>query len=312
MDRKRKMTEEELIQMREQVKDDLIWKTYSHGVSMKDVCFIAESDRERVYSAVVAGIVKRLIQKAERIETGGIEQLERLKARLDDEMSVLRREDEEAVMRSRAELVELNRKLEEMDRELEETHRDFQKTLDETLEMISDDSCGSPNEAVSDDDWKLAEDEGDAPDDCGGEKPEPDAARQPAGDGPRTARNERWAAFKSRCRGFLLSDFFSHICIGVGTVIIVAACAWGVGSAVHDLKSGHETVSPVVAEYRTLANRLDRALMERDEMVAALEEIGGDIEALMELYGEGVEVLSAKQAEIAYLDEAMNRTLQYR
>lgn len=311
MDRKRKMTEEELIQMREQVKDDLIWKTYSHGVSMKDVCFIAESDRERVYSAVVAGIVKRLIQKAERMETGGIEQLERLKARLDDEMSVLRHEDEEAVMRSRAELVELNRKLEEMDRELEETHRNFQKTLDETLEMISDD-CGSPDEAVTGDDWKLAGDEGEASGDCEGEKPEPDAARQPAGDGSRTVRNERWAAFKSRCRGFLLSDLFSHICIGVGSLIIVAACAWGVGSAVHDLKSGQKTVSPVVAEYRTLVNRLDRALMERDEMVAALEEIGGDIEALMELYGEGVEVLSAKQAEIAYLDEAMNRTLQYK
>ena len=311
MDRKRKMTEEELIQMREQVKDDLIWKTYSHGVSMKDVCFIAESDRERVYSAVVAGIVKRLIQKAERMETGGIEQLERLKARLDDEMSVLRREEEEAVMRSRAELVELNRKLEEMDRELEETHRNFQKTLDETLEMVTND-CGSPDETVPDDSWALAGEEDDVTDDCEEKTSGSDTSEQSAGDCPLTARNTKWTAFKSRCRGFLLSDFFSHICIGVGSLIIVAACAWGIGSAVHDLKGGHETVSPVVAEYRTIANRLDRALMERDEMVAALEEIGGDIEALMELYGEGVEVLSAKQAEIAYLDEAMNRTLQYR
>ena len=118
MDRKKGMTEEELLRMREQGKDDLIWRTYSRGATMKDVCFIAETDRERVYTAAVTGIVQRLIQKAERGETGGIGQLEKLKARLDCEMAVLRHEDEEAIMRSRAELAELNRKLEELDREL--------------------------------------------------------------------------------------------------------------------------------------------------------------------------------------------------
>ena len=303
MDRKKGMTEEELLRMREQGKDDLIWRTYSRGATMKDVCFIAETDRERVYTAAVTGIVQRLIQKAERGETGGIGQLEKLKARLDCEMAVLRHEDEEAIMRSRAELAELNRKLEELDRELDEAHTRFSETLDgvrEDLDAPADDESSEDTEDTAIDalERETAEEDGDVPE---------------TADGYSADEPEKVASVCSRVKGWIrkvfTSDLFAHACLVLGMLIIIGTCIWGVVEAV---RPDETALSGPEAEYWMLSDKLGKAISEREDMIAGLSEIGGYIEDLMGLYGDGVEALSAKQAEISFIQSGIDRVIGQR
>ena len=111
-------------------------------------------------------------------------------------------------------------------------------------------------------------------------------------------------------------------------VVIVALCLVGVSGYVMDshdepayavridrieTNDGHDVRASVAArEYEKLASRMADAVEARKETVAALEVLEGEINDLMFLYQRNVEDLSAIQAQIAYLDDAMGRTLQAR
>ena len=111
-------------------------------------------------------------------------------------------------------------------------------------------------------------------------------------------------------------------------VVIVALCLVGVSSYVMDshdepayavridrieTNDGHDVRASVAArEYEKLASRMADAVEARKETVAALEVLEGEINDLMFLYQRNVEDLSGIQAEIAYLDNAMEQTLQAR
>lgn len=111
-------------------------------------------------------------------------------------------------------------------------------------------------------------------------------------------------------------------------VVIVALCLVGVSSYVMDshdepayavmidrieTNDGHDVRASVAArEYEKLASRMADAVEERKATVAALEVLEGEINDLMFLYQRNVEDLSGIQAEIAYLDNAMEQTLQAR
>ena len=111
-------------------------------------------------------------------------------------------------------------------------------------------------------------------------------------------------------------------------VVIVALCLIGVSSYVMDshdepayavridrieTNDGHDVRASVAArEYEKLASRMADAVEARKETVVALEVLEGEINDLMFLYQRNVEDLSGIQAEIAYLDNAMEQTLQAR
>ena len=111
-------------------------------------------------------------------------------------------------------------------------------------------------------------------------------------------------------------------------VVIVALCLVGVSSYVMDshdepayavridrieTNDGHDVRASVAArEYEKLASRMADAVEARKKTVETLQVLEGEINDLMFLYQRNVEDLSGIQAEIAYLDNAMEQTLQAR
>ena len=111
-------------------------------------------------------------------------------------------------------------------------------------------------------------------------------------------------------------------------VVVVALCLVGVSSYVIENDSepvytmvaerietvdGHDVKASVAArEYEKLAAEMADAVEARKETVETLQVLEGEINDLMFLYQRNVEDLSAIQAQIAYLDDAMGRTLQAR
>lgn len=111
-------------------------------------------------------------------------------------------------------------------------------------------------------------------------------------------------------------------------VVIVALCLVGVSSYVmesHDepayavrvdrieTNDGHDVRASVAArEYEKLAAQMADAVEARKKTVETLQVLEGEINDLMFLYQRNVEDLSGIQAEIAYLDNAMEQTLQAR
>lgn len=111
-------------------------------------------------------------------------------------------------------------------------------------------------------------------------------------------------------------------------VVIVALCLVGVSSHVMEIHDepaytvridrietvdGHDVRSSVAArEYETLAAQMADAVEARKKTTETLQMLEGQINDLMFLYQRNVEDLSAIQAQIAYLDDAMGRTLQAR
>ena len=111
-------------------------------------------------------------------------------------------------------------------------------------------------------------------------------------------------------------------------VVIVALCLVGVSSYVMDshdepayavridrieTNDGYDVRASVAArEYERLAARMGEAVAVRDALVDRLSILEGQINDLMFLYQRNVEDLSGIQAEIAYLDNAMEQTLQAR
>lgn len=111
-------------------------------------------------------------------------------------------------------------------------------------------------------------------------------------------------------------------------VVIVALCLVGVSSYVMDshdepayavridrieTNDGHDVRASVAArEYEKLATQMADAVEARKKTVETLQVLEGEINDLMFLYQRNVEDLSGIQAEIAYLDNAMEQTLQAR
>lgn len=111
-------------------------------------------------------------------------------------------------------------------------------------------------------------------------------------------------------------------------VVIVALCLVGVSSYVMESRDepayavridrietvdGHDVKASVAArEYEKLAAQMADAVEARKETVETLQVLEGEINDLMFLYQRNVEDLSGIQAEIAYLDNAMEQTLQAR
>lgn len=109
---KKVLSEAECLARRKEGLDEFIWKLYSgQRISLEQTCYIAQVDREYAYRAVVSKITTRLIYKLRHADPSGLDALQSVKSRLEEEMSAMKEDDDRALMETRRQLVELREQL---------------------------------------------------------------------------------------------------------------------------------------------------------------------------------------------------------